>query len=126
MEMKAKISRLAAAILLAGGIAAGANAAPAGDGGAAAPHTIEITVTDQGYEPSRLELPGDELTRLAFTNKADARCATSVRSQDLGIPKTQLPKGETIIVEVEPEKAGEYTFTCGMGMLKGTVVVAAP
>lgn len=90
-----------------------------------APATIEITVTDRGYEPARIELAAGEPVRLAFRQEADSECAATVKSEALGIEPTELPKGETTVVEVTPEKAGEFTFACGMGMLKGTVVVEA-
>jgi plastocyanin domain-containing protein len=88
------------------------------------PRKIEITVTDEGYQPSRIELAAGEPVRLAFRNEADMACAATVHSEDLGIPTTQLPKGETTVIEVKPETSGEFTFACGMGMIKGTVVVA--
>ena len=91
-----------------------------------APETIEITVTDRGYEPSRIELATGEPVRLAFRQEADSECAASVKSEDLGIEPTELPKGETTVIELTPKEAGEFTFACGMGMLQGTVVVETP
>jgi plastocyanin domain-containing protein len=35
----------------------------------------------------------------------------------------ELPTGELVLVEFLPEKSGEYEFTCGMGMLRGRLVV---
>ncbi|HVS12059.1 MAG TPA: cupredoxin domain-containing protein [Planctomycetota bacterium] len=95
-------------------------------GAAEEPRTIQITVTDQGYEPSRIELEVGESVRLAFEQKAQMECARTVESKELGIERIELPPGKTTVVEVTPTKGGEFTFACGMGMLKGTVVVAAP
>jgi plastocyanin domain-containing protein len=41
---------------------------------------------------------------------------------DYGI-KRGLPLNEPVTVEFTPAKAGEFTFSCGMGMVKGTLVV---
>lgn len=87
--------------------------------------TVEITVTDRGYEPSRIELENGESVRLSFTNKAKSECAASVESEELGIERTELPPGKTTVIEITAERPGEFTFACSMGMLKGTVVVAA-
>ncbi|HVS64646.1 MAG TPA: cupredoxin domain-containing protein [Thermoanaerobaculia bacterium] len=116
------ISGALAAFLLAGVV----TAPPATAADSEEPKTIEITVTDKGYEPSRIKLTAGEPVRLAFLNEADMECAATVQSEALAIPKTKLPKGETTVIAIEPEKAGEYTFACGMGMFKGAVLVAAP
>lgn len=87
--------------------------------------TVEITVTDRGYEPSQIELIAGEPVRLAFHQEAKSACAHSVKSADLGIETTDLPPGETTFIEITPEATGEFTFACGMGMLKGTLIVAA-
>lgn len=123
MQKRSNTSPIMAAILLAGMATAVTIAPAAAD--APEPRTVVITVTDKGYEPTSVELAA-EPARLAFTNQADMACAASVKSEALGIEMTELPKGETTVVEVKPEKAGAYTFTCGMGMMKGTIVVEAP
>lgn len=85
--------------------------------------TIEITLENSGFDPARIELAAGKPVRLAFRNEATSTCATSVESEELGIARTALPKGETVVVELTPRAAGEYTFACAMGMVKGTVVV---
>lgn len=124
MQKRSNTNRILAAILLGGLATAGVLTPAAAE--TVEPRTVEITVTDRAYEPNRVELAADEPVRLAFTNQADMACAASVKSEPLGIETTELPKGETTVVEVKPEKAGTYTFTCGMGMIKGTLVVEAP
>jgi len=41
---------------------------------------------------------------------------------DYGIRRT-LPLDEPVVVEFTPEKSGEFTFNCGMGMLRGSLIV---
>lgn len=91
--------------------------------GAAEPRTVEITVTDRGYEPARIELAAGETVRLAFHQRAKSSCAHSVKSPELGIETTDLPAGETTVIEITPDEAGEFTFACGMDMLEGAVIV---
>ena len=116
MKHYTKTNWLGATLLVIGALVAGVSHAEE-------PRTIAITVTDQGYEPSRIELAAEGPVRLAFDNQAKSECAASVQSEALGIEKTELPPGETTVIEVTPEKPGEYTFACGMGMLKGTLIV---
>jgi Uncharacterized protein conserved in bacteria len=46
-----------------------------------------------------------------------------VHSKDLDFEK-QLPLNETQTVTVDTDKSGEYTFSCGMDMFKGKVVIS--
>src|SRR5262245_46196246 len=101
------------------------HAAPAASP-ATEPRTIEIHVSDEGYEPAKFEVNAGETRRLAFTSSTDADCTGTVQSKDLGIPTTHLQKGKRTVIEIKPDKAGEFTFACAMGMISGTVVVKKP
>jgi len=109
---------LGAAVCLA---AAFACSAPANQ--TSSSRTIEIRVTNAGYEPTRLETTAGETVRLAFHSETDSECASTVQSEELGIPLTRLHKGRTTVVENQDAPAGEYSFACGMSMLRGTLVV---
>ena len=104
--------------LLAAGSAASCAAEDAKE-----PRTIDIKVTDQGYEPARVELTAGERVRLAFHSETDSACQGTVQSKDLGIKSTTLPKGKTTVIEIAPKEAGEYSFACAMAMIRGTVIV---
>jgi RND family efflux transporter MFP subunit len=91
----------------------------------AAPSAIQsatITVTDQGFEPAHLTLRHGVPARLTFLRKTDATCATEVVIPDYHIKKA-LPLNQPVVVEITPRKAGSFTFSCGMNMLHGQVVV---
>ena len=90
------------------------------------PRTIDITVTDEGYKPARLEVKAAETVRLAFHSETDSECQGTVKSEELGIKPTRLPKGETTVIEITPKNTGEYSFGCAMGMIRGTVIAKAP
>jgi plastocyanin domain-containing protein len=59
--------------------------------------------------------------RLTFVRTTDKTCATEVVFPSLNL-KRALPLNQAVVVEVTPSK-GELTFTCGMNMLRGTIVV---
>ena len=83
---------------------------------------IKITVSSKGYEPASFRVKKDQPVKLAF-NRLDANnCGGEVIFPKLKIRKA-LPVGETVLVEFTPTEAGELAFSCGMGMLKGKVVV---
>ncbi len=60
--------------------------------------------------------------RITFHREDESQCSEHVMFADLGV-KTFLPLHEDITIELHPEAAGDYPFTCGMGMLRGHVTV---
>lgn len=115
-----RLQRTALALVLAA--ACGIGSAPA----APEPRTIEIRVTDDGYEPARFEVKAGETVRLAFTSNTDSDCTGTVQSEELGIAPTHLARNQRTVIEIRPGKPGEFTFACSMGMISGTVVVKKP
>lgn len=84
-------------------------------------HAAAVTITDKGFEPSRLTLPAGGTARVTFTRTSEATCATEVVFPSLGI-KRALPLNTPVVIEF-PAQAGEIAFVCGMDMLRGAVVV---
>ena len=85
--------------------------------------TAAVTVGPGGFSPREVRLEAGVPARLVFTRTTDGTCATEVQVPDLGVPKTALPLDEPVAVTFTPEEAGTYAFTCGMGMMRGTLVV---
>src|SRR5947209_7269487 len=83
---------------------------------------IKINVSSSGYEPSQISVKNAEKVALAFNRTDSQNCAGTVLFPQLNISR-QLPIGETVIIELTPNEAGEITFSCGMGMYKGKVIV---
>lgn len=83
----------------------------------------EITVLPGGYEPAAVVLEAGLPAELVFTRPADAGCGNEVQIPDFGVEKTALPVGEAVTVRFVPEEPGTYAFTCGMNMLRGTLIV---
>ena len=40
-----------------------------------------------------------------------------------GLLLIELPFNEPVVVEFTPDKSGEFALACGMGMLRGKVIV---
>lgn len=83
----------------------------------------EVTITVAGgYEPSQIQLKKGIPVRLRFVRKDTAGCSEELVIPDFGVKKTLLALSETV-VELTPDKTGTFPFMCGMGMLKGQLVV---
>jgi plastocyanin domain-containing protein len=91
---------------------------------AAAPaaRTIKMKVTEKGFVPSRIEVKKGEPLHLVVTRKTDATCATELVIKDQNLRK-ELPLGKAVAFDFTPDKAGEMTYVCGMGMIRGVLVV---
>ena len=79
-------------------------------------------VVDGQYNPDIVRIPRDVPVKLDFYRKDGSACTNEVVFGDLRLRRT-LPRGKTTTIELPPQKPGEIHFTCGMGMLHGTVVV---
>ena len=82
-----------------------------------------MSVTKNGFEPARVEVPPGREVVLRFTRKVADTCATSVLVQ--GDPvKHMLPQDKPVEVRLTSPKIGEVRFACGMDMYRGAVVVS--
>ena len=83
----------------------------------------EVTITVQGgYEPAEVKLRKGIPARLVFDRQETSGCSEEVVIPDFGVRKF-LPAFQKTTVELKPESAGSFEFTCGMSMLRGRLVV---
>jgi len=82
---------------------------------------VSISVDATGFTPSRLSLRKGEQVILRFTRVAES-CATEVIVPP-NAEKRALPLKVNVDVPFMASRGGEFTFSCGMNMLKGTLVV---
>jgi len=75
-----------------------------------------------GYSPDLIVVKQGRPVRLDFYRDETASCSEEVVFGDFGIARP-LPAYETTAIEFTPDKAGEFTFTCGMNMLRGKLIV---
>src|SRR5262249_29165703 len=83
--------------------------------------TATVEVTDKGFEPSSLKLKAGAPAKVTFVRKTDETCAKDVVIKDYNINR-KLPLNDPVTVEFTPRK-GEFSFACGMDMLKGKLIV---
>ena len=84
--------------------------------------TVKIRVDKNGFSPSSIEAEAGHKLNLVFNRADKNNCGNVVVFPKLKVRKT-LPVGKDVIVSITPTKAGNITFTCGMGMMKGSLVV---
>ena len=83
---------------------------------------IPIQVDAEGFHPADAKAAADKPVRLVFKRTSDKGCGQQVVFPALKIQK-DLPLGEDVPVDVTMPASGKLAFTCGMGMLKGSVIV---
>ncbi|MGH9462666.1 MAG: efflux RND transporter periplasmic adaptor subunit [Vicinamibacteria bacterium] len=95
-------------------------------GGVATPavQTARVTLGDAGYEPATVSFKADVPAQVIFVRTSDKTCGTEIVFPSLDIRRA-LPLNEPVVVEFTPKRAGEIAFACGMGMLKGRIIVEA-
>ncbi|HVG28774.1 MAG TPA: cupredoxin domain-containing protein [Pyrinomonadaceae bacterium] len=82
---------------------------------------IDITVKG-GYSPDLVVVRAGLPVRLNFYRDETDSCSERVIFGDFHVAR-ELPAFKTTPVEFTPERAGEFTWTCGMSMMRGKLIV---
>ena len=85
--------------------------------------TVRITVNKNGFSPSSIDAEAGHKLNLVFKRSSDTNCGNRIVFPKLGIRKN-LPVGKEVVVSVTPRETGQISFSCGMGMYKGSIVVS--
>lgn len=90
----------------------------------AAPGEVaEFTIrVEGGYSPNAIEVARGSRVRLTFDRQEDNPCSEEVVVPDFGI-RRDLPAFARTVVEFTADTVGTHQFACGMGMLRGTIIV---
>ncbi|MDP1569410.1 MAG: cupredoxin domain-containing protein [Vicinamibacterales bacterium] len=75
-----------------------------------------------GYSPAVVEVERGRLVRLTFDRQEENPCSEEVVLAPWGIRRF-LPAHQQTTIEFTPAEAGRFEYTCGMSMLRGTIVV---
>ena len=75
-----------------------------------------------GYSPGVVEVERGRPVQLSFYRDEENSCSEELLMPDFSI-RRDLPAFKTTMVELLPQQAGIFEFTCGMGMLRGSLVV---
>jgi hypothetical protein len=81
-----------------------------------------IKVSSAGYEPARILAKAGQPIKLAFFRPDAQNCGREVIFPALGIQR-ELPPGQTVVIDITPRKTGSLSFSCGMKMLHGELVI---
>jgi Cu(I)/Ag(I) efflux system membrane fusion protein len=83
----------------------------------------EVGILVKGrYTPEVIHVKAGEPVTLHFYRDEDADCTNEVMFESLGI-RRRLPARETTTIVFTPTDTGEIAFSCGMGMVRGRLIV---
>ncbi len=83
---------------------------------------VNMTITDKGYSVNVIRVKKGVPVELDIENPGVNSCITTFMMPDFDLNHINLKVGTTKL-SFTPEKEGEYTFSCGMNMFKGKVIV---
>lgn len=118
--------RLTALVALFAAFAFAGAAAPQPAQTAATVRTVKIVASNWKFAPGRITLKLGVPVKLSFTSTQGVH---GVDSSALGLRKTTIIPGKTVVVTITPKRAGTYTLRCdifcgaGHANMKLTVVV---
>jgi plastocyanin domain-containing protein len=75
-----------------------------------------------GYAPDVITVRKGVPVRLNFFRDETDSCSEQIMFTDFGIAR-HLQPFETTTIEFTPQQHGEFTFTCGMKMMRGKLIV---
>jgi len=81
-----------------------------------------VKITERGFEPVSLKLRRGVQARITFLRTTDQTCATEIVLRDFDIRRA-LPLNQPVVVTLTPKTKGEFSFTCGMNMMRGKLIV---
>ena len=84
--------------------------------------TAKVLINEQGYSRTSITLRRGVPTRITFLRQTDTTCATEIVISEYGI-KRELPLNMPVAVSFTPKRSGEFSFTCGMNMMRGKLIV---
>jgi P-type Cu+ transporter len=102
--------------------AAAASAVSVAGSGAVQEATI---VVSGGYSPDVIEAKRGVPLRLIFDRRESSPCSDEIVLPDFRVRRS-LPAHAKTTIEIFPENAGEFPFSCGMNMLHGKIRVVEP
>lgn len=83
--------------------------------------SIDILV-EGGYAPEVISIAKGKKTKINFIRKDSNSCLEEVVMPDFNV-RRHLPLNEKVIIEIVPQKAGVFVYSCGMNMFHGKIIV---
>ena len=82
---------------------------------------IKVVVSDQGFEPAKIQVKRGQDVTLVVTRETDMTCATEIVVASKGIQK-ELPLHQPVRVPLGKVESDSTRFACGMDMVEGYVL----
>ena len=87
------------------------------------PQTQHVTINvGTSYRPSSFKLKKGVRANLTFIRTTERSCGEQIVFPAYGITR-DLPLNEPVAVIFTPRKSGTFSFTCGMHMMRGKIIV---
>lgn len=84
---------------------------------------VKMNASSAGYQPDYLKVRVNTPVRWEITDIGTSGCTNAVLSRGLFSGQIDLTPGKTSVKEFTPTKAGQYKFSCWMGMVSGVIEV---
>jgi len=84
---------------------------------------VDIKVADGVYTPDAVQVKLGQTVTLRFNRTDETPCSATVIFADFN-QSAELPINEAVELQIKADKAGEFEFTCQMGMYRGRLVVS--
>jgi len=84
---------------------------------------LHVKVDAVGYHPEESRAPANQPVRLIMTRTTDDGCGQELVIPSLKI-KRALPLNQPVSIDLTMPASGKLAFTCGMDMMKGSIVAA--
>ncbi len=87
-----------------------------------APIALSVTVDATGYHPPTVAASSGRPVHLTITRISDEGCGQQILFPSLNL-RRDLPLNQAVRMDFTMPASGSVGFTCGMNMLRGSVVV---
>ena len=84
-------------------------------------NSVDITANG-GYSPEVITVKKGRPVTLNFTRTDPSDCLDEVTLPDFK-KRLELPLGEVVSITIVPKELGEFTYSCGMNMFHGKIIV---
>jgi plastocyanin domain-containing protein len=102
------------AVLLTAGCNGGPKATRAGSS------EVQLTVTDAGFVPARVEVPRSQAFTMVVTRKTDQTCVKEILIPALNERRT-LPLNQAVRIDVSNGVTDTLNYICNEHMIGGTI-----
>ena len=89
---------------------------------ASGPAEVQVSVTENGFEPKAVVIKKGQAAVLVITRKTTSTCATEAVFAETG-KKYDLPLNQAVRIDLTGASAGTLHYACGMDMEHGTVTI---